>query len=78
MYKVVNAERTAKVDAPSMADAAAQFLELPIKRILGKYISEVRFSVEVEHHPGKMRSAMYGVLAEDLHETDERVAVFEI
>lgn len=77
MYKVVNAERTAKVDAPSMADAAAQFLNLPIKRILGRYISEVRFSSEVEH-PKTMRSAMYSVLAEGLRETDEHVAVFEI
>lgn len=74
MYKVANAARTAKVDAPSMKEAAAQFLKLPVERIFRTTGSSVK------------KSEMFGVFAEGepqppcylIKETDERVAVFEI
>ncbi|MBW2560190.1 MAG: hypothetical protein JRE40_04955 [Deltaproteobacteria bacterium] len=64
MYKVMNAKRTAKVDAPSMEEAAARFLKLPVDRLF----------VCTETH----NTMMLGVCTEDWSETDERVAVFEI
>lgn len=79
MYRVMNAERTAKVDAPSMLEAAAQFLKIPIRRMCLKFKGDVEPHLSgVRHHLGATRSAMYSVFAEDLHETDERIAIFEI
>jgi len=63
-YKVVNAKRTAKVDAPSMEEAAAQFLKIPIERLY--------------EMPWAPQAAMFGVCAENLEHTFERIAVFEI
>ena len=62
IYKVVNGERTAKVDAPSPAQATAQFLKIDIRRVF--------------ECSGNNESFFFGVCDEHNNETDERVAVF--
>jgi len=79
MYKVVTAMRTAKLDAPSMEDAAAQFLKISVTQLCLQFwgSADPRFSM-VKHHPKAMKVAVYCVATKGLEETDERVAVFEV
>jgi len=66
MYKVVDGSRTAKVNAPSSAQAASQFSKIPVRRLASSNFHDERgFSVFI-------------VCTDDLHETDHTVAVWRM